>query len=173
MTYPNPAIQVQYNRYQDRGRLGAPARLDNNVVFYDTATAGVDLLPGQGVYLDTSVGLTTGQWILPASDAEGNLVTHIVSFDPSALNFDITPQNGNSSSEVKFPANTPLVKAMRVGAITLNAGADILRGQAVVYQQSSTSYVLNTLTGNKIRLIALEDASNGSLFAARLSQAGE
>ena len=173
-TYPNPAIQSQYNRYQSRGLVGQLARPENNTYYYDVATAGVELKPGYGVYLDTVGGSpTVGNWILPADDTapNANLVTHVVSFEQTNLNTPLAAVVGNANSEVVFPADTPAVKALANGAIYVTAGEDVLRGQALQFNVTTFTYgLISDATTAKVAFIALADAPTGEIVPVRVNR---
>lgn len=169
MAYPNPAIQLNYNRYQQFGLVGQIANLDNNSFYFDVATTAVEIQPGYGVYIDTAAGATQGQWLLPAVGAE-DLVTHIVSFDPSNLNTALTVPVGNANSEVIFPAGTLGVKGMANGSIWVEAGTALVTGQSLQFDATNNNYIANALTGNQLLIIALKDAAADEIIPVRISR---
>jgi hypothetical protein len=174
MAFPNTPIQSVYNRYHERGMVGSISRVQNNNFYFDRATAAVDMAPGDGVYLDTTVASSTfGEWLLPADDtsANANLVTHIVSFEQGDLNTDITPAIGNTTSEIIYRAGTPIVKAFAEGALYVIAGEDVVRGQALQFNVTTKSYgAVQDASTAKVSIIALSDASQGGLLEIRMDR---
>lgn len=164
--FPNTPIQRDYNRYFRAGMPGMLAAIENNNYFYETATASVELLPSDGVYLDVN-----GEWAKPANDGEANLVTHIMSFEQNDINTPLASPTTNQTSQVIIPAGTPLTKAIAQGAIYVLAGESILRGQGLQYNVSTGLYgpIVDATTA-KVAMIALNNAENGGLVAVRINR---
>ena len=170
MPYANTPIQSSYQRYFNAGFIGQVALLQNGNFFFDQAENAVELKPGYGVYLDTSGGATNGQWLLPAPGSE-DLVTHIVSYDPSDTSQPLAVPVGNQTSEIVYPANTPLVKAMAEGAIYVQLGTTTVeRGQAVQFDATNNNYILNTLATPALQIVALDAGTNDDIIAVRINR---
>jgi len=120
-------IQRVYRRHQ---QLGLPGQVFHAAEAYafDQGIAGVALVPGDGVYYDA----TTDRWIKPTDAATRLLVTHVVGFDASSFNTDISSPTLNQSSQVTYAAGD-LIKVMAYGTIIVVAGEDIVANQDLVY----------------------------------------
>ena len=172
MAFNSVPIQQTFNRYQDVGRLGQLAGRDNGTFIFDTATAGVLLFPGDGVYIDLSVSATQGQWIKPPLPADYPLTTHVVGFDLTDASTPLNPPAGNAVTQIEYPAGTPCVKAIANGAIFVGVvgGVAVQQYQPVHYDTALLGWVPNFLAESKSVFIALEGGTQGSVIPVRVSR---
>ena len=167
MAYPVTPIQQSYSRYHEIGQEGQIAKRQNKVWYFDVANVddGVasNMLPGKGTFLNSS-----GNWIIPADDTDAiNNVTHILGFEKNDLNqFNVTV--GNATQAIEYPAGSVGVKGLAEGSIFVKAGGDIVRDERIVYQVSTDQYIASAVTPFKLLIIALQDASIGDIFKARI-----
>ena len=172
MAFNSVPIQQTFNRYQDVGRFGQLAGRDNGTFIFDTATAGVLMQPGQGVYLDEAAGPTQGQWIIPPSAVEEPLVTHVVGFDLTDATVPVNPPQGNVVSRVEYPAGTPCVKALANGSIFVGiVGATaVQKYEAVHYGSTEGGWIPGFPANSKTVSIALEGGPSGTIIPIRISR---
>jgi hypothetical protein len=161
MAYPNPQNQSTFNRYYSAGQVGQVARL--TPYFFDIAPNAVELVPADGVYYDAN-----GEWIKPVDALTEPLVTHLVGFELSDNSFSIATQD-NLNTAISYPADTPKVKGLANGCMFVVAGGSILKGQQLQYEFGTGKYIVNGVTGNRLNIIALEDAEVDQIFTVRVN----
>lgn len=145
-----PNVQTTFSRHLQKGLPGQIARA-NAPHDYDLGVAGVEVKPGQGVYLNPA----TKKFILPNSDATRKLVSHIVSFDPTSFNTNIGAPVTNNITEVVFAADS-IIKLGSFGSFFGQAGATLQDGDAVIYNQTTEKwikYAPSTPTANDLRVV--------------------
>ena len=152
-------VQSQYGIQFQPGQVGQLAQTDNKIQAQDVYLAGVEIKPGQGVYLETNDSSPNlGRWVLPTSDLDASKVTHIVAYDlvsPSAVS--------DNMREIVFAAGSR-VPAWYVGSVYVNVGTDVKAGQTVIYDKASEKW-----KPGGSHIVALNDAvNNGNLLAVRV-----
>ena len=130
-------IQTVYNRYQQKGFVGALVR-PNAPYEYDNGLAGVTVSPGQGVWYDAS----NNDFRLPTSAAERLLVVGIVSYDPGTVqsNLASVPSGSNSDTDIEFAADANIKIGVR-GSFFVVAGEALEYGDQLVYNQTTERWV--------------------------------
>jgi len=128
-------IQQTYSKYQQRGLPGMIAR-PNAPHDIDRGQAGVEVEPGMGVYYSAS----TDRFILPVSAATRKLVTHVVSYFPTAYNTDITSPSTNNTSEVVYAIDA-IIPLIALGSFLALAGATLENEDAVIYNETTEKWI--------------------------------
>lgn len=129
-------IQRVYNIFQQIGLVGQLARAGEPNIFDSAESAtGVSLVPGDGVYRNTS-----GQWIKPVDVATRKLVTHIVSFDTSVVSTPIVSPTTNSIGQIVYAAGSR-VKALAIGTLYAIAGEALVTGDKAIYNHSTGRWI--------------------------------
>ncbi len=133
----NP-IQTSFAYHQQIGQVGAIAR-PNAPHDIDLGVAGVEILPGQGVYYDAG----TDAWILPVSAATRKLVTHVVSFNSNAYNTDIAVPTTNNASRVVYAAGD-LMPLVSFGSVFVLAGETVESEDSAIYNETTEKWIKYT-----------------------------
>lgn len=154
-----PVIQRDYNIFQQIGLVGQLSRCGEPYAL-DTAevAAGVTLVPGDGVYLDSS-----GDWVKPTNAATQKLVTHIVSYDTGVVSTAISSPTTNSLGQIQYTAGNR-VKAGRLGTFYVIAGATVRLGVGAIYDQTDGRWNVYAPTAGDLtdfRTAVFEFASSG------------
>jgi hypothetical protein len=142
-------MQQTYSRHLQRGVPGLIAR-PNAPYDYDEGVAGVQLVPGDGVYHDAA----TDTWIKPVSAATQKLVTHIVSFNASNMNADIVSPIGNNTTQVVYAIGQKIDKLAALGSFWVVVGEAVKTGDPAVYNYTTGRWVKynpTTPTANDLR----------------------
>ena len=146
-------LQQDYSYHQQIGQVGGLAR-PSAPWDMDRGAAGVELLPGDGVYYDAG----NDNWIKPVSDATRKLVTHIVSFNANSFNFDITSPTTNNASKVVFAIGA-IVPLASFGSFFVMAGETVEVGDAAVYNESTGKWIKYSpasATANDLRKVPFQ-----------------
>lgn len=143
-------IQQDYSYHQQIGQIGGCAR-PSAPWDIDRGAAGVELLPGDGVYYDAA----NDNWIKPVDAATRKLVTHIVSFNANSFNFDIASPSTNNISKVVF-AIDDVVPLASFGSFFVLAGETVEVGDAAIFNETTGKWIKYTpaaATANDLRKV--------------------
>jgi len=130
-----------------------------------------EIIPGQGVKIETSAGPNQGTWVIPTATNEAE-VTHVVGFEQTTLNTNLAVPSGNANSDVTFPAESIGIKAMPFGSVFVVAGATIVAGERLQFDAGTFTVIPNATTGNLISIVALENAEVEDVLAVRIAVIG-
>jgi len=166
-TYPNPALQADFSRYQLPGLPGQIARAQNGDFTFDVLNNAVEVKPGYGVYAGPP-GPTVNEWILPASAPDQALVTHIVSFEVNDPNTPLAVPAGNATSSVVYPANSIKVKAMRKGPIYVLVEVAVYVGETLEFNFSTFTWQTNTAANARVNVRALSPGQAGDVVPVQI-----
>ena len=128
-------LQTSYAKRLQKGLPGMLAR-PNAPRDYDLTIINEEMKPGMGAYYSAS----DDKWVLPSTDAERELVTHIVSYDPTSNNTDISAPSTNNLTEVVFDADS-IVKMAAFGSFFVLAGETLENGDQVVYNETTEAWI--------------------------------
>lgn len=148
-----PQIQQDYTYHQQIGQVGGCAR-PSAPWDLDRGAAGVELLPGDGVYYDAP----NDNWIKPVDAATRKRVTHIVSFNANSFNFDIASPATNNVSKVVF-AIDEIVPLAAFGSFFVMAGETVEVGDPAIYNEATgkwIKYVPASGTANDLRKVPFQ-----------------
>jgi len=129
----NP-IQKTFSYHQQIGQVGSVAR-PSAPFDLDRGVAAVDgIKPGMGVY-DGGAG-----FILPVDAATRALVTHVVSFNKSAVPTDISVPAGNNLTEVVFNTGD-VMPLIALGSAFVIAGEAVANGDAAIFNETTGKWI--------------------------------
>jgi len=127
-------LQTSYAKRLQKGLPGMLAR-PNAPHDYDLAQINEEMEPGMGAYYSAS----DDKWVLPTSSTR-ELVTHIVSYDPTSFNSDISAPTTNNLTEVVFDADA-IVKMGAFGSFFAVAGEALENADQVVYNETTEKWI--------------------------------
>ena len=166
------SIQATYSYSQQKGLPGQCAR-PNAPWDQDLQIVNEIVSPGMGVFYSAS----DDAFVLPTSEAERLLVTHIVSFDPTSSNEANALLAGNNNSEVVFAADSVAPLAC-FGSFFVLAGDTLENEDPVVYNETTESWIKyepSSPTANDIRKVAFTvymdpnaTAADGDIIEVRI-----